>query len=202
MKSITIQITEQQEKFLKLFAEKQYPGSEDNRYTAYPLHIVENKRYKYIPYSNEIAEFMDEGRLCFTTDDDYSIWFTDEVELVKDWYDGEECPVEVKPYAELEMTDFTGVNGDEYWISDYNEYFKAYGIEIRTIAWREEEYEPAAPFFILEEAKRYMHYQKHNLTEPRVYTYAAGYGSQGDYIHFWEFLMTSGKTLIANEVKS
>ncbi|MGG4439226.1 hypothetical protein [Brevibacillus fortis] len=195
MKQVTISITEQQEKFLKLFAEKQTPGAPDNRYTSYPLHIVENKRYNYIPYSYDIAEYFDEDDLVFTNDDDYAVWFTNEVEMVKDWYSDRDCPIEIKSFKELEYQDITGVNGEESFVTDYNEYFEVYGVSVHQIAWRKEYYEQVAMFFILEEAKRYMQYQKHNLESPRVYTYSAGYANDGEYTHFWDLLMVLGKQL-------
>ncbi|WP_390621039.1 hypothetical protein [Brevibacillus massiliensis] len=197
LKQVTVSITEQQEKFLKLFAEKQYHGAPDNRCTSYPIHFVETKRYRYIPYSDDIAWAFDDKPLSFTSDSDYDRWYTSEVETVIEWYEnrGEDCLIEIKPFKEIECKEIKAVNGEDLFITDYFDYFKAYGVHIQAIAWREEYYEKVAPFFILEEAKRYMKYQGHNLHSPRVYTYGMGYGDQGEYGHFWELLMTIGKQL-------
>lgn len=197
MKQVTISITEQQEKFLKLFAEKQYHGSPDNRCTGHPIHFVETKRYRFIPYSDDIAWAFEEKVLAFTFDSDYDQWFVNEVEAVTEWYEycGEDCEIEIKPFKDIEFETIKTVNGEELFITDHFDYFKAYGVNIQAIAWREEYYDQVAPFFILDEAKQYMKYQGHNLHEPRVFTYGAGYGDQGEYRHFWELLMTIGKTV-------
>lgn len=197
MKQASVSITEQQEKFLKLFAEKQYHGAPDNRCTGHPIHFVETKRYRYTPYSDEIAWAFDEKPLSFTSDSDYDRWFDNQVELVTEWYEsrGGDCPIEIKPFDELESEEIKAVDGNDMFITDLFDYFKAYGVRIQAIAWKEEYYEKVAPFFILEEAKRYMNYQGHNLHEPRVYTYGTGYGDQGEYVHFWDLLLTLGKQL-------
>lgn len=192
---VTVNLTEQQEKFLKLFAEKHYNGAPDNLYTVYPFHIVETQRYNYTPYSDDIAEYYTGEELVFTTDDDYECWFTDEIELVNDCYSNEECPIEIKSFEDLQYKDISGVDGEEYFIVNYNDYFEAYGISLKAMAWRKKYYEQVALFFVRDEAKRYMEYQKHNLNEPRVYTYSAGYSNNGDFTHFWDLLMTMGEQL-------
>ncbi|MED3550166.1 hypothetical protein [Cytobacillus praedii] len=63
------------------------------------------------------------------------------------------------------------------------------------MAWKKHYWEKVAFFFIRDEAKRYMKYQKHNLNEPRVYTYSAGYANYGDFVPFRELLLSIGQQL-------
>lgn len=197
LKQVTINLTEQQEEFLKLFAEKQFHGAKDNRSTGFPIHFVENKRYNYIPYSDDIAWAYEDKPLSFTPDDDYDRWYDSEIDMVTEWYDDRalDCPIEIKPYDELEGKTVKSVNGEDVFVTNHADYFEVYGVHVQAIAWREKYYEKVAPFFILDEAKKYMQYQAHNLTSPRVYTYGAGYANQGEFTHFWELLMTIGEQL-------
>lgn len=43
MAKVTVELTEKQVEFLKLFSEKQYEGAEDNKYTCDALHVVQKK---------------------------------------------------------------------------------------------------------------------------------------------------------------
>jgi hypothetical protein len=198
LKEITVALTETQENFLKKFAEKQYEGAEDNLLTANALHVVENKRYFYIPYSSDLTGHFEDLPLTFTYDQDYECWWDNETELIKDYYTDykeEDCPIEIKPFSEVSYSYFTTVDGEEDYIINWEEYFEAYGIKIHAMAWKKHYWEKAAYFFIRDEAKKYIEYQKHNLTEPRIYTYSAGYANYGDFIPFRDLLMTMGKQL-------
>ncbi|CDQ41925.1 hypothetical protein [Virgibacillus salexigens] len=202
MKDLTISISEEQEKFLKQFASKQYSGADDNLITADPFHAVETKQYKYIPYSSDITEFYEDLPLVFTSDDEYDAWFEDETELIRDWYDsrGEDCPIEIKSFSEVDGEEILTADGQEKLIIDYDDYFEAYDIELRAIAWKDYEWKYVASFFILDEAKRYMKYQSHNLCEPRTYTWHPGYQNQGDFVPFRNLLMKIGTQLNNEEV--
>jgi len=198
MKEIKINLTKKQESFLKEFAEKHHEGAHDNHCTCDPLHIVETKRYNYIPYSSDLTGYYDDDTLTFTYDQDYEVWWNDETELIKDYYidcKEEDCPIEIKPFKEVSYTNFTGVDGEEDLITEWHEYFEAYGIKWHAMAWREYHWEKAAFFFIRDEAKRYIEYQRHNLREPRVYTYSPGYANYGDFVPFRDLLMSIGKQL-------
>lgn len=201
MKQVTVSLTEAQEKFLKEFAEKQYDGAKENVATVSPIHVVENKRFSYIPYSSEIKDHFDELPLTFTSDEDYECWHDDEIELIKDWYENreEECPIEIKPFSEVYRKGITGIDGEEEVICDYHEYFEVYGVKVHAIAWKKEEWEPTAFFFIRDEAKRYIKYQAHNLKQPRIYTYAPGYANYGDFVPFRDLLLSLGKQLTEKE---
>lgn len=195
---ITVELTDQQEKFLKEFAQKQHNGAEDNRYTGNAFHVVENKRYKYLPYHEDLEDYFTHLPLVFTTDHDYDYWYEDEVELVKEWYlygSRGDCPIEIKPFNEIRDGYFVTIEEEKEYISTWNDYFKAYGIEILAMAWKDIYWEQVAFFFILDEAKSYMEYQKHNLREPRVYTYSAGYANQGDFVPFRNLLLKMGEQL-------
>lgn len=198
MKELVINLDEKQEKFLKEFAAKHYHGADGNLHTTDAFHVVENKRYHYIPYSWDITDHFSDLPLTFTFDEDYETWYDDETELIKDWYDycrEDDCPIEIKPFSEVSYKYLTGVNGEEELITDINEYFEAYGVKVHAIAWKQHYWEKVAFFFIRDEAKRYMEYQRHNLREPRVYTYSAGYANKGDFVPFRDLLLSIGTQL-------
>ncbi len=197
MREITIQLTEQQEKFLKMFAANHYPGAKDNLATHQPIHVVQTQRVNHIPYSPDIADFYEHLPLAFCFDPSYQSWYKSETELVEQYYEyrGEDPPVPVKPFEEMKYTEVHTKDGDDIWVQDYGDYFAAYDVESVAIAWEEEEYEDVAFFFILEEARKYMEYQGHNLKEPRTFSYSSGYGNEGEYHHFWELLYRLGEKL-------
>lgn len=195
MAKIEIELTEQQEKFLKEFASKHYDGARDNVCTVDAFHVVESKRYEYIPYSDDITDWYADLPLKFTDSEEYEVWYEDETELIREHYEdrGDECPIEIVPYEEY--SDIEDIHGNEIFISNYVEYFNAYGIDIRGVAWVKSYYVPVAYFFILDEAKRYIEYQRHNLRQPRTYTYSAGYSNYGDFVPFRNLLLTMGTQL-------
>jgi len=111
---------------------------------------------------------------------------------------GEECPVEIVDFDTAYYADkFIGVDGEEWVIVDEGDYLSAYGIpndfyHKTNICFG---YRTAAVFFILDEARKYIEYQGHNLTNPRTYTIGAGYANKGEYHHFWELLFNIGEKL-------
>ncbi|CDN35883.1 hypothetical protein [Bacillus thuringiensis] len=157
MTKVTVELTEKQAEFLKVFSEKQYPGAEDNQYTCDALHVVQKKRDRFIPYSEEISPFFDPDILKFCVDEEHEDWYEDETEAVKQRYEWleEDCPLEIKSFEELQYKRVTGTDGEERFISDFDDYFKHYGVETYDMAWVEKEWENVAFFFILDEAKQY-----------------------------------------------
>ena len=197
MKEVTIQLTEEQEKFLQLFAQKQHHGAEDNACTAHAIHVVENKRYDRIPYSEDLETYYDNDTLCFTTDDDYDRWWDSEVELVLDYYAerGEDCPIEVEPFQAVLGDSTENTKGEMTEILNWSDYFRLYDVPLHAMAWKKEYWDKVAFFFVKEEARKYLAYQGHNLHKPRIYTYGAGYGNEGDYIPFRNLLLQIGTQL-------
>ena len=195
MAKIEIELSGSQEKFLKEFSAKHYEGAEDNLFTADAIHVVQSKQDIFIPYSSDIVDHFSDLPLTFTADEDYEEWFEDETELIKDYYDNkmEECPIEIKPFKSYSY--ITTIDGEEEYIIDIDDYFKAYGIKIVAAAWKSHEWSNKAFFFIRDEAKRYIEYQRHNLRSPRVYTYSAGYANKGDFVPFRDLLLAIGKQL-------
>lgn len=197
-KQLTIELTEQQEIFLKEFASKHYDGAEDNLFTSDAFHVVQTKRYNYIPYSDDLVDYYNPDKLVFTMDDEYDTWFSDETELIRSYYKEwkmQDCPIDIKPFGDVIYEQMETVDDEEEYISSYDDYFAAYGVSIRGIAWEEEYWDDIAFFFIRDEAKRYMEYQKHNLHKPRVYTYSAGYANYGDFVPFRNLLLSMGEKL-------
>lgn len=200
---IIVDLTEQQEKFLKEFAQKQHNGAEDNRYTGNAFHVVENKRYEYIPYHNDLIDYYTDLPVSHTFDSDYEDWYENEVELIQEYYEyssEKDCLIEIKPFEEVKYKEFQTVNGNYTRIVDIYDYFKAYGVNITASAWKRYHWEKVAFFFILDEAKSYMKYQKHNLREPRVYTYSAGYANRGDFVPFRSLLLQMGEQLNKEDI--
>lgn len=196
-RKIEIELTEQQEKFLKLFAEKQFNGAEDNLYTSNAIHVVENYRPVYLPYHEDQIDYFGDLPLQFTTDEAHEVWFNSEVEAVKDWFESNETEphIEIVSFKELQYTDAKTEDGEDIFVVNYDDYFKVYGIDYYTATWLQDNYEPEAFFFIRDEAKRYLDYQKHNLRKPRIYTYSSGYANNGDFDHFRNLLMRMGNKL-------
>ena len=56
-------------------------------------------------------------------------------------------------------------------------------------------YRPIAYFLTRAEADRYVKYQSHNLTKPRVYTRSCGYGNSGDLQCLYKLLLRMGQQL-------
>ena len=195
MAEITVKLTEEQEKFLKLFASKQFEESKDNVGTHNPLHLVQTQDERVVD-----PDYDNPDRVKYVvTDDDYKEYESAQ-ELVKGFWDNcsSECPIEIVGFEEAyRAKEFIGVNGDEQIITDKDDYLEAYGIDEKSYNKVNTcyEYRTVAVFFILDEAKKYLEYQGHNLTNPRTYTVGAGYANKGEYHHFWELLFSMGKQL-------
>lgn len=197
---LEIELTEKQEKFLKMFAEKHCNGAEDNRMTSDCLHVVEDKRERHIVYHEDLVDYYSDLDLKFCNDEAHECWYDNEVELIEEYLLDNGCDeVEVVSYEEAYLNNIIGLDGEEYGINSYNDYFKSYGIQYVAISWIDYEYIPVAYFFILDEAKRYLKYQAHNLRSPRVYTHSAGYSNCGDFIPFRDLLLEMGTGLIKTQ---
>ena len=189
--NINIELTKEQEKWLKLFAKNQKEGSKDNVGTVRPIHVVQTRR-------EHVTEEGYEDKIVFISKDDGHKSFDNVEDLVKSYYAYDECPIEIVSFEEAYNQDeFFGVYGDEYVIINENDYLEAYGIDAddyikQAIIY---EYEDVAYFFILENAKKYIEYQGHNLDHPRTYTKGGGYSNYGDYEPFWDLLMAMGEKL-------
>lgn len=194
-KKIQIEITEAQEKFLKTFAEKQYPGAKDNLATVSPIHVVQTRRERVINPDYDSCDHI----AYYNTD--MEMGFDSLKEMVESYYEDDDIDFEIIPYEKCQYQDIKGYDEKEYHIYDENDYCEAYGIDGSNVhkTYVGYYYETVAFFFIREEAERYMKYQGHNLTSPRVYTYGPGYSNCGDYVPFWNLLMNIGQKL--NEVK-
>lgn len=200
MKEITVPVTEQQEQFLKLFAANHYPGARDNLATDQPLHIVQTKSYQYLLYAPGTEDSYHGLILVFGSDGE-SEWTTDETAVVREYYGEKTPPFPIKSFDELkwEAIESPDPDWDGALITNYTEYFEAYGVPNVNIAWQVETYKNVAYFFILEEARKYLKYQAHNLNEPRTYTVCAGYANQGEYHHFYELLHNIGQSLLKED---
>jgi len=193
---ITVNLTDKQVEFLKKFAKNHAPNSPDNVCTANPIHVVQDNRHRIIPYGADIEEYMDTENLVFMNRE-CDCQFDSEVEFIKQYYEwkDEEPPEKVIPFKEAHLKLKTK---DGWLITSWEEYFEYYGVNEYHMGWKEDNWQDIAFFFILEEAKKYIKYQGHNLKNPRIYTFG-GYGNKGEYHHFWELLFNLGKQLISEE---
>lgn len=178
---INIDITEEQAKFLRQFAKNQHEGAKDNLGTRKPLHLVQTGRDEVVWDGGE------DGDETAYWSSDLQELYADEVKLVRDLTGKED----VLPYDEAE---FTFINGLQ--VLDIDDYFEAYGAEGCCKVSIVHMYDTAAYFFTLEEAKKYLKYQSHNLNRPRIYTVGGGYGNNGDYEPFYDLLMSIGMELL------
>lgn len=199
MSTVTIEITEQQEKFLEEFAAKHYEGSKDNVATKQPIHLVQTQRERVVnpDYENyDVVKYI-------VPDWDYKSFDSAE-ELIRAWYEDEECSINILSFQEAyDCKRFTNIYGEEVVILDEKDYLEAYGIEDENYSrvFSSKYYETVAYFFILDQAKEYIKYQGHNLSNPRTYTVGAGYANKGEYHHFWELLFNLGKQLSEEAVE-
>jgi len=176
--TVSIELTEQEARFLAEFAEKQYEGAEGNVGTRTPIHVVERKEQYFS---------QGDGDEWLCEDNDYKI-YKDLDAMIEDL---RESGKEIPPYDEVGYEDVNDV-----WITDGESYCEAYGINAqrgRSI----DTYRPVAFFLIRDEAVRYKNgYQAHNCGDCRIYTYGLGYSNNGDLPVFREMLMKLGRQLL------
>lgn len=189
---LEIEISEEQEQFLRQFAEKQHDGSADNKGTCKPLHLVQTKVLKYKFDGGGNGDFD-----CYINTDDCEMGGLPDERAVVLEYGEYESADDVVDY---ETAYYDGINGKG--IFDYNDYFEAYGIAADIIKCSVDiEYETKAYFFTLGNAREYIKYQAHNLNEPRIYTVGCGYSNKGEYEPFYDLLMSIGTKLIGGDGK-
>ncbi len=195
MQEITIGLSERQVHFLKMFAANHYPGAKDNLATNKPIHVVQTRRERVVDSSYDSP---DATKYYLRSD---CTAYDSAKELISGYYErgyDEECPIEIVSFKEAYAQDeFTDINGEGQVLMNEEEYFEAYGLtkDMYSKVNIEYYYEPVAYFFILEEARRYIEYQRHNLCNPRTYTYSCGFANHGEYEHFWDLLFSIGKML-------
>lgn len=185
--NINIELTDEQVSYLKQFAANQYEGAEDNVCTPKPLHLVQTQIEEYIHDGGGNGEYD-----VYINTDDYSERFENERDLVLKYgkYDNPDDVVDYETayYEKDSINDRT--------IYDIDDYFKAYGIdsaiECCSVVRR---YETVAYFFILENAKKYIKAQSHNLNNPRTFTVYRGYSNESEYEPFFDLLMSIGTKL-------
>jgi len=198
MTKLEFNLTEKQEKYLKLLAKNHYPGAEDNAHTADPIHVVEKRKYEYIPYSEELVDYYGDYDLVYTDDESYEVWYADEVELVQEHYNNsllEDIKMPIMSFDQMEGECVVDLDREEVCINSIDDYFIVYGVDIQAIAWKKPYWEPVAYFLIREEAERYREYQSHNLGHSRVYTHHMGYSNYGDLPVFLDMLYKIGEQL-------
>lgn len=185
---LSVELTAEQEKWLRLFAENQHEGAKDNGGTRKPLHLVQRKIYKEIPYTAAIEETFDGERVYYLERNSGGDEITDN--CFKDWFEA------VREYhqnydEEFFIADFDGE--DIEYSCDQNDI----DYDDISIYWKIADWETVAYFWILDSAKEYLKYQSHNLGEgARTYTVYMGYGNKGEYEAFFDLLMVMGTKLI------
>lgn len=189
---ITVNLTDKQEHFLKMFAANHGPGAKDNVSTRKPIHVVQTRRERVVDEEYDTPDIIK-----YYVPDESEDYDSAE-EMIKAYWEYQDCPIKIIPFEEAQYdTNFVDVEGNDQYIDTEEEYIEAYGIpkDHYYKVSMEYYYEPVAYFFILAEAKRYMEYQGHNLCHPRTYTYSPGYANNGDFEPFWDLLFGMGKML-------
>jgi len=155
-----LKFSEQEEKFLKEFYEKQHSGAKDNVGTRDAIHVVERVVEEFVPVPGE-GEWYYDGKCYYGFDSLLEALRKEKPDL-----------------PEYDEVVYEEVNSREIW--EDIDYIKAFDIEayegkiVRS-------YRPVAYFFILDEAKRYKNeYQAHNCSDCRIYTSSLGYSNYGD----------------------
>lgn len=184
---ITVDLTDEQVKFLKQFAANQCEGAKDNLCTYKPLHLVQTETLEYIHDGGGNGNYD----VYVDADNPERKAFRDELNFVLE-YGTYDDPSDVVDYDTAYNSE--GINGKT--IYDLDDYFAAYGINSKIERCSVvKKYRTVAYFFILENAKAYLEYQSHNLTNPRTYTVTSGYANKGEYEPFFDLLMELGKKL-------
>lgn len=215
---LKLQTTERTLQFLRQFAALQFPGSPDNLATGHPYHIVQSYSPKYLCKVKEEEWEYDFVYAC--GDLGHAKFFDSPTEAILDAHgyrsveaynqavkDGTQTGPLLEPwdaswrcfgsiYHEIATQD-----GEEAVITSTAEYAALYGIDedswhvVGVIpGWRDK-----SIHFTLQEARRYMDYQCHNLSRARTYTDGAGYGDRGDFIPMWDFLYDAGVTALEED---
>jgi len=190
---LTIDLTDKQVEFLKEFAANHYPGARDNLATYMPIHVVQSKEYLYIPYCSGSEECFDTSKLRFWREKGGKI-YKDEVEFLSDLFNDTEPSMPIEPFGQIRNKGIK-VEGETFVVDTYEDYFRAYGVDVPCMGYEMSFYKDVAFFFILKEAKKYIRYQSYNLKEPRTYSFGPGYANKGEYEHFYQLLYDIGKKL-------
>lgn len=186
----TIDLTNEQMHFLKLFAQNQGEGSEDNLGTRRPLFIVQSAYWE--PCTEDDADRV----LWYLTRDASEYENLDA--LVMAYYNGKP-PIPLMDYEDAyAVSEVKNSDGEPMAIFDESDYLTCYGLDEEAYgkAYTKKRYRDIAYFFILAEAREYLTYQAHNLNNPRVYGVTGGYSNKGEYENFYDLLMTMGKNLL------
>lgn len=192
MAQVTINLTDQQVHFLKEFAANHYPGAPDNLVTEKPIHIVQTRRERVVN-----PDYDSPDRTVYLDINSMEEYESAE-ELIKAHWEDEGCPIPIKSFDEVYRDDdFVDIHGEEQVVIDEEEYLEAYGLtkDNYNRCYVEYYWKPVAFFWILDEAKKYLKYQGHNLCSPRTYTMGPGYAHRGGYAEFWDLLFNLGVKL-------
>ena len=124
-------------------------------------------------------------------DEKWIVWDDD----TRDLYDTIDDAVKANTKFQEEYRTFEEMDCEEFngeFITSESDYAKAYEVNAECVSvvksWR-----TIAYFFSEEEAKRYIQYQSHNLTNPRTFAADCGYANSGDWDPFYELLQDIAK---------
>ena len=183
---MTIDLTDEQIKYLKQFAVNQHEGAEDNACTSKPLHLVQTQEEEYIHDGGGNGDYD-----VYIDADNPDKVFRNALNVVLEYgvYDNPDDVIDYNATCYGES-----INGN--LIYDLDDYFDAYGITANIERCSViKKYRTVAYFFILENARQYMKSQAHNLHNPRTFTVYRGYGNDAEYEPFFDLLMSIGSKL-------
>jgi len=167
----SIQVTDEQYEMMKELSNLR--KTQDNRATRDPIWLVQTERSRVCNEEYTYGEktawvIVDEGgnELCS------SLWsMENNIEGVKNHIDGEDLLEELKD----EVKQIEALNEvDDIW----NIVESLPDLDLRYVCI-EYYYETIATFLTDQEAKAYIKYQSHNLTNPRTYVDYVGYSNRG-----------------------
>lgn len=169
----SLKLTDEQYEMLKNLCHER--KTQDNRCTASPIWAVQTQRYRVCDpeYSNgETAlVILTEDYDPLAKSDDFQELKSEFSEYLEEYYeDGEIDEDEWDEFNQLD--DLWGL---ENFIDDLDRKHNL-KFHIHTIEYY---YEDEAWFLTDVEAKEYLKYQSHNLTNPRTYVYHTGYSNCG-----------------------
>lgn len=192
MKKLTINLTENQERFLKKFAAEQYEGAANNLATRKPLHLVQSKKVETLFDNGDYGR--ENGGEVKYFDTHHQDILDSEIDVLR--FEGV-CEDDIVSFEDAEYDVINDV-----LIENIEDYFTAYGIETERyipISQRDS-WETVAYFLILSEAREYIKYQAHNLGTARTFTVSMGYGNNGEYEPFYDLLMSIGEQLNKEDI--
>ena len=117
MSKLTINLTEQQKHFLRMFAANHFSGSRSNVGTEKPIHFVQTQKSRVVDPEFDSADETKYYMIDYADDGYGSV-----EELVRAKYEDEDCPINIVSFNEAYSdNDFKDINGEDCCVVDESE---------------------------------------------------------------------------------